>query len=37
MGKFESILPSKFAFLKRWRKNYYAFNNVMIKSHRFYG
>jgi len=31
MGKFEGILPSKFAFLKRWRKNYYANDYAVIK------
>ena len=37
MGKFKRILPSSYLFLKPCIKNYYAFNNVMIKSHRFYG
>lgn len=37
MGKFKRILPSSHLFLKPCIKNYYAFNNVMIKSHRFYG
>jgi len=31
MGKFKNILPSKFAFLKRCRKNYYANDYAVIK------